>query len=403
MPDVPPALPPLHAAWLGALTGVADPRSEPRATCGDCVMCGGVARSGSSVTFSPALKCCSYVPHLANFLAGRALAGPGRGSVLDRIAGRGGVTPLGLGLRHDDVRRMVGARSHFGRSAAVRCPHFDDATQGCGIWETRNAVCSTWFCQHGRGAVGRRFWHAVRDLLIAAEEQVARHCLDAGGLPAEQVDAVVEHRATVRETVRRANAGDDVATAEVDDESPQWFARMWGAWQGREEEWFARCADTMARLPDGDLPGRLVGVGRLVEDVVRRSADLTRHDLPERLLFTPGAGSEASTDVLRLVGYSPFDPLVLPAGLEPGLWLLDGRPVADVLAGIDPSRPTSLDVDVLRRLLDFGVAEATGADVDLLAQESDGRRLLVLDDGRRLDLDGGLDLDEDRGEDVVLG
>src|SRR5258708_3849477 len=55
------ALPPLHNAWLGALTGIHDPPSEPKATCGDCVMCGGVERSGTYVTFSPDVKCCTYV------------------------------------------------------------------------------------------------------------------------------------------------------------------------------------------------------------------------------------------------------------------------------------------------------------------------------------------------------
>src|SRR5689334_13678861 len=208
MSDPGAALPQLHGAWFTALTGMPAPASEPKATCGDCVMCAGVERSGSRVTFTPTTKCCTYIPHVANFLAGRALAGAGRGSVLDRVGRRAGVTPLGLGLSVDDIRRMLGMQSRFGRASAVRCPHFVEETSGCAIWEARNAVCSTWFCQHERGAVGQRFWHAVRDLLIAAEEQIARHCLEAGGLPAEQVRAVAAHREAMRETVRRANAGE---------------------------------------------------------------------------------------------------------------------------------------------------------------------------------------------------
>ena len=124
------ALPPLHNAWLGTLTGIHDPPSEPKATCGDCVMCAGVERSGSHVTFSPDVKCCSYVPHLANFLVGRSLLGPGRESITTRIGRRAGVTPLGLGLSYADIRRLVGAQSHFGRSPAVVCPHFVEETQG---------------------------------------------------------------------------------------------------------------------------------------------------------------------------------------------------------------------------------------------------------------------------------
>jgi len=354
------ALPPLHGAWLRALTGLPDPPPEPGATCGDCVMCGGVRRSGSRVTFSPDVKCCSYVPHLANFVAGRALAGPGRGSVVDRIARRAGVTPLGLGLSRADLRHVVGVQAHFGQETRVRCPHFVERTQGCGIWESRNAVCSTWFCRHERGAAGQGVWHAVRDLLIAAEEQVARHCLDRAELPDVQVGAVLDHRAALREAVRQANDG-DVAGVDgegrygEDDASPQWSARMWGDWQGREEEWFAGCAEVAGALDAGQLAALLDDDGRGVDAVARRRAVLAARTVPDRLVFAPGPASEATDDVLRLAGYSPFDLLVLPADLEPDLWLLDGRPRAEA--------PARLDDDVLGRLLDFGVAavrEAVG-------------------------------------------
>jgi len=347
------ALPPLHGGWLRALTGLPDPPPEPAATCGDCVMCGGVERSGSRVTFSPDVKCCSYVPHLANFVAGRALAGPGRASVVDRIARRAGVTPLGLGLSRADLRRVVGVQAHFGQEARVRCPHFDERTQGCGIWESRNAVCSTWFCRHERGATGQGVWHAVRDLLIAAEEQVAHHCLGRAGLPDAQVAAVLDHRAALREAVRRANDGDVAGADGEDDASSAWYARMWGDWQGREEEWFAGCAEVAGALDAGQLAALLDDDGRGVEAVARRRALLAARTVPDRLVFAPGPASEATDDVLRLAGYSPFDLLVLPADLEPDLWLLDGRPRAEV--------PARLDDDVLGRLLDFGVAAVAEA------------------------------------------
>ena len=81
--------------------------------------------------------------------------------------------------------------------------------------QTRNAVCSTWFCKHERGAVGQRFWHAVRDLLIAVEERVALRCLIEGGLPDEQVNNVLGHRAALRETIARANSGDTLPEMDV--------------------------------------------------------------------------------------------------------------------------------------------------------------------------------------------
>ena len=353
------ALPPLHNAWLGTLTGILDLPSEPKATCGDCVMCGGVERSASRVTFAPDVKCCSYVPHLANFLVGRSLLGPGRESITNRIARRAGVTPLGLGLSHADIRRLVGAQSHFGRSPVVVCPHFVEETKGCAIWQTRNAVCSTWFCKHERGAVSQRFWHAVRDLLIAAEERSAYLCLIEGGIPNEQVSAVLGHRAAVRETVARANSGEVAHEIAPDDESADWYARMWGDWAGREEDWFLRAAEHVTAKRDDELVSSMNGVRHLSQAVCDRWDDLTAHDVPDRLTFSPGTGSEATPDVLRLIGYSPFDPLLLPAALQADLHRLDGRPIAQVREGIDP-HSSPLDDDLLGRLHDFGIAVQPG-------------------------------------------
>ncbi len=353
------ALPPLHNAWLAALTGIREPPSEPKATCDDCVMCGGVERSGSHVSFSPDVKCCSYVPHLANFLVGRSLLGPGRDTITARISRRAGVTPLGLGLSYADIRRILGAQSHFGRSPVVVCPHFDATTKGCAIWETRNAVCSTWFCKHERGAVTQRFWHAVRDLLIAAEERISHRCLTRGGLPDEQVRAVLDHRAVVRETIARANAGEAPPETAPDDESADWYARMWGEWAGREAEWFLRSAESVTTMGDDELIAWTDGVRHLSQAVGERWDDLTVHELPDRLTFSPGAGSEATADVLRLIGYSPFDPLVLPAALQGDLRRLDGREITQVRQGIDP-HGTPLDDDLLGLLHDFGVAVPPG-------------------------------------------
>jgi len=353
------ALPPLHNAWLRALTGVHDPPSEPKATCGDCVMCAGVERSGSHVTFSPDVKCCSYVPHLANFLVGRSLLGSGRDSITARITRRAGVTPLGLGLSYADIDRIVGAQTHFGRTPVVVCPHFVEETQGCAIWQTRNAVCSTWFCKHERGAVTHRFWQAVRDLLIAAEERVSYRCLTEGGLPDEQVRAVLDHRAEVREAVARANSGEAADETAPDDESADWYARMWGDWAGREEDWFLRSGELVTKMADDEFVRLMDDVRHLAQAVGDRRDDLTVHVVPDRLTFSPGVGSEATADVLRLIGYSPFDPLVLPAALQADLLRLDGRPVAQVREGID-LHGTPLDDALLGLLHDFGVAVPPG-------------------------------------------
>src|SRR5262245_52393001 len=98
----PAALPPLYAGWMDSLLGGAIP-AEGRATCSSCAMLppAGAAVEGSDHFFSPATKCCTYLPQLANFLVGRILgdqdpdpsAAAGRASVEARIDAGVGVTP----------------------------------------------------------------------------------------------------------------------------------------------------------------------------------------------------------------------------------------------------------------------------------------------------------------------
>src|ERR1700732_5026350 len=79
---------------------------ESKATCDDCAMC---AKPGDEVAaedsfFDPAIKCCSIVPDLSNFLVGAILSANvddpvalrGRESVERRISEGIAVTPLGL-------------------------------------------------------------------------------------------------------------------------------------------------------------------------------------------------------------------------------------------------------------------------------------------------------------------
>jgi hypothetical protein len=353
------ALPPLHSTWLGMLTKLPNPQDEPKSTCGDCVMCAGVERSGSSVTFSPDAKCCTYVPHLTNFIVGRSLRGPGRASVSARIARKSGATPLALGMSHADVQQVAGERSQFGRSPVVVCPHFDHHTKGCGIWETRNAICSTWFCKHDRGAVSMRFWQSVRDLLMAAEERVGHYCLTHSGLPAEQVSAVLSYRAGVQAAIALANAGQAVPDIVVGAGAPPSYEAMWGEWAGREEDWFRATADLAASIEPGEFTTLMADVPHLCQAVTDRWHELNTHDVPDRLRFNPGDGSQATPEVLRLVGYSPFDPLVLPVGLFAELRRLDGRPIAEVREGIDLSE-IRLDDNLLELLHDFEIAVPQG-------------------------------------------
>src|SRR5215467_14532461 len=123
------ALTPLYKRWMDDLLGGPIPR-ESRATCDDCAMCRkpGDEAASDNQFFDPAIKCCSIVPVLSNFLVGGILlqetdadSEHGRASVLHRIAEGVEVTPRGLG--QPALFRLVYDNSDaFGRSRKLRCP-----------------------------------------------------------------------------------------------------------------------------------------------------------------------------------------------------------------------------------------------------------------------------------------
>src|SRR6516162_3798236 len=100
---LPAALPTAQARWLDQLLGGPIP-AETNATCHACAMVVDKSQGdgANDQGFNPEVKCCSFMPHLWNFLVGGVLeddqADPvGRTSVEARIDRGVAVTPLGLG------------------------------------------------------------------------------------------------------------------------------------------------------------------------------------------------------------------------------------------------------------------------------------------------------------------
>ena len=161
------------------------------------------------------------------------------------------------------------------------------------------------------------------------------------------------------ETIARANAGEAAPETEPDDESADWYARMWGDWAGREEDWFLRSAESVATMDDDELISRMDEVRHLAEAVGDRWDDLSVHDLPDRLTFTPGVGSEATPDVLRLSATARSTRSYSPRRCR----RICANSTVDrsrTCATASTAHGTRLDDDLLGLLHDFGVAEPPG-------------------------------------------
>lgn len=162
------SLPSPYDGWFEAIVGAPAPL-EQSATCQACPMC-------ELRGFRPGVKCCTYVPPMANFRAGAALQAGGEAA--DQVRRRqktARVSPLGLLPTRAEERVYDTERSRFGATDALRCPFLTDRAT-CGIWAFRDVTCATWFCRHDAGEAGKRMWDAAADVLGLAEGLVAAWC-----------------------------------------------------------------------------------------------------------------------------------------------------------------------------------------------------------------------------------
>jgi hypothetical protein len=346
--------PPLFAGWIGEWLTEPLP-VESHATCDRCAMCApGTHHGADGYFFEPSIKCCTYLPVIPNFLAGRILSDEGvdlahgRATINQRIAGGVAVTPFGLGIPPRYQLLYRNAVDFFGRANGLRCPHYVEEGGRCGIWRHREATCATWFCKHERGATGQTFWLAMRDLLTAVEHDLARWC----------VLTLVED-----ERVLAALAAVDPVTDRLDADAlngrsnPETYRSWWGDWAGRERELYVQAGrlvdalhwNDVLQICGPDVRIRLAAVKvahrRLLDRRFPNVLRLGRHEIVRR-------APDGST-LLRT--YSDFDPLIVPQPLLDVLPFFDGRPTADVCQTIADERGFVVTSTQLRGLIDFRI------------------------------------------------
>jgi hypothetical protein len=326
-PEAAASLPEPFEGWMREALGV-EVRGESGATCGDCALCRPpeVRVEEPPYLFNTAVKCCTYLPELPNFSVGRILRDGaadnevGRRTVRERIAAGDGVTPLGLGQTESFRSRYRPDGPGFGRDVSLRCPHYAVESGSCSIWRYRESTCSTWSCKHDRGARGQRFLTTLRELLKEMEYAIAAWCTTA------------------------VNAAASPAS--------------WGDAPEEREVWYRACAAVADGL-EGEEALRIGGEGAAARLDACREALRERDEerIPDRLRPGTFAIVGRGDSFARVVGYSPLDPLDLPDPLTELLARFDGRPTAEVVAGIAEEFHLRAGDEVLRPLVDFGILE----------------------------------------------
>jgi hypothetical protein len=308
--------------------------------------------------FHPETKCCTYVPDLPNFLAGRILSESdpsmvgGRAAVEARIARRVAVKPSRIDSGNVFTLLYEKTPAAFGRAPALRC-HYLSSDGQCGVWRHRPGVCATWYCKHVRGKTSFRFWKLADELLRRVEQDLAHWCmaqlrvgLSELGEPSDQSKPHV------------SELGGDI-------DWPK-YRRIWGAWAGRETEFYQACARLVESLtwPEvEDRCGPRVGIlAGLVRDAY---AHLESSVIPEILRLKTLHFTSFETGNYKITTYSPFDPLLMSERLAHVLHYFDGRPTEEVLQAILVEQNIRMSPELVRRLWDFGILEAGDQNTDL--------------------------------------
>jgi hypothetical protein len=346
-------LPSLYAQWLGEWLTDPLPR-ESHATCDRCAMC---AHDGQSSTdgsfFNRAIKCCTYLPAIPNFLVGRILTDEGdelahgRATIDQRIAAGIAVTPFGLGIPAPYQLLYRNAEDSFGRAEGLRCPHYVAEGGRCGIWRHREATCATWFCKHERGATGQVFWAAVRELLHGIERDLARWSV----LTLVDDDGVLAALAVADQAQGRldAHALDGLR-------NPEEHRELWGQWAGREREFFIEAGRLVDPLHWNDVLEICGPEVRIQAAAVRaRQQQLVDCSIPNVLRLGRYEVVRGSPDGSTLRTYSDFDPLNVPQRLLDVLRFFDGRQTADACEAISREQGVVVTSTQLREFIDFRI------------------------------------------------
>lgn len=192
-----------------------EPPPETAATCDNCAMLPKPGEARLPTHYNARTKCCTYLPMLHNFLLGKILADEsaefkkGKATVVKRLEDGDGLTPLGLYAPAEYLERYdPGVK--FGHDLTLRCPHYLEEEGGlCGVWLHRESTCSTWFCKHSTGDLGRDFWREGVGPLLRTTE------LSLASWAAVQLDAGPSD---------------------------------WGPWQGKPRQLFAECSKLVEPL-----------------------------------------------------------------------------------------------------------------------------------------------------------
>jgi hypothetical protein len=256
------------------------------------------------VPFEIKTKCCTYIPAIPNFLAGKILEN--NVAVFNSYWKRAHVRPQGVWPHQDFVAQYRPASPLFGRNLDWRCPYYLEKEGGlCGIWEQRNARCATWFCKHLRGKISHDFWSSVEALLTSVEAVLSLWCihqLKAGSDDFRKIFPLNPEETSFPEWLQQqffyqGNGARDF---------------IWGEWINRERDFFCACNRLVAALAWNDV-WNICGarLDSLEQTVMNCYARITSDFFPDVVKLSEFKQLDVGAEEVRLWTVNPYDPVTL--------------------------------------------------------------------------------------------
>ncbi len=351
-------LPKLYAGWLAdALDGPIPP--EHNATCLNCAMLPPPdgPGNGASLYYHPQAKCCTYIPELPNFLVGSILndddpaQAEGRAALAAYLQADSIATPLWLNRSPSYDLKYDSTDHFFGRITGLRCPYYLDRDGGlCSIWRYREAVCTTFFCKHTRGALGKQFWDTLKQLLVIIERDLVYWCALELGIELE----------VLRQFLAAKESTQIIYLLELEQEEShlqlETQRKLWGQWAGRELDYFKACARLVEPLTWADISAISGPELRLWARLTGQAhQNLLSDALPERLRLGSFQIVQIQAEASLVQSYINTDLLKIPQPVWEILSYFDGRPITEAVACAATEKGVKINPSLIRKLVDFQI------------------------------------------------
>lgn len=214
--------------------------------CSQCLMTNSLNPKGAK-PYRQDLKCCTFQPFIPNFSIGHILNQGGKAAhrQIERIKLGAFYLPIGEVASPDYVQRFLAKKEDdFGRRQDLLCPHMDQRSQQCSIWNQRGSECATFFCQSKFQDKGETFWSALREYLHWLEMVLVQNALLEKGFSMQEIEAQLDWlNWSVRSEV------DSIRDTMNEDLSK----RYWGHHETRKLEFFKEVARWSDQLQFSDL------------------------------------------------------------------------------------------------------------------------------------------------------